>query len=134
MASAYEFLKPGAQHKIIKLFIKTFGAMMLRLIPNISPRTFEICFAHRSRKIFFLPREFCLTKLLFVDPMRRLALDQLHRFTNRLINTERNQTVHVVNISANEINVNIFLSCILANVFENLVANFFGQIRFSVFC
>jgi hypothetical protein len=105
---------------------------MLFLIGDILSDALHERFTYRHGEVFILALESSATQPVFVYPERGLAFYQLHYLFNRLIRPQRNQTVNVVNVTADEIEKNILPLSILPNVLENPLPYLFRQKRLTI--
>lgn len=90
---------------------------MLFLIGYVSPNRIKARWINRHSKILFLPRKPRFRQAVLIYPKRRFALYQLHYLIDRLVGSERNQTMDVVNISIDHVNMN----SLCPGVFENML-------------
>jgi len=130
----FESLKTGAKQKILKFFVEGSQAVMIFLILDVSADRVDVRFRDTGGEVLILPCEVTVTEPILVHPVRRFALDELHDLPDRLIRPQRDQTMNVIDIPVDEINVDSLLAGVCADVSEKPLTDLGRQKRFTVLC
>jgi hypothetical protein len=117
--SAFEFSKSRSFQKDFVFLVETLPAVMSFLISHVVSDVVNVLFADRSDEVVVLPGEFFTAQPVLVDPMRRFAFDEPHYLLERLIGAERDQTMHVIDVTVDEIEKNFLFPRVFSDVPKN---------------
>ena len=88
--------QPMPPQKKLHLRSKRSGAMMLLLRADVGDGLVNTRDANRERPISFLPRDVAKRRKRFMQPLRRITLEQLHRLGNRERRRQAHQRVDMI--------------------------------------